>query len=416
MPAFHFHPRGLWGRCAKYLAFPRDPKQIDVLDGLRALAICLVLIRHAYRPFEDTLELTVPLFGWDLVPLMANGWVGVDLFFVLSGFLITRHIINLNAKQGGDWHWRPYLAKRILRIVPAYYAVILLVVIGTFPHYPLNPEYLGLRIGYHLLFLQDYLPANLVVAFWSLGVEEKFYLLAPPLVLVLLRNRGITRRLCLLAAVLGIGVILRIYTAMTSPGIDDYEAFFPAMRSPFHLTLDPLLIGVALSLIYRERRELGPFTSPAVAGIVFLLGVLMLLGLTATHDMMATISWWDKTLQPLAIATAFGAITFGLLFGKLPARIMRSYISLVIARLSYCLYLVHMPLVPVSVLVANNYPVAGSVFVTFLAIYLSLSAMAAVLLHYGAEKPFLILKSRVAARPVAISHPEASTAISNKAP
>ena len=407
-------PRKLWGRCADFLAFTRDPRQIDVLDGLRATAICLVLLRHAYRPFEDTLQLTVPVLGWDLVPLMANGWVGVDLFFVLSGFLITRHIIKLNAKQDGSWRWRPYLAKRVLRIVPAYYAVILLVVIGTFPHYAVGPEYLGLRVGYHLLFLQDYLPANLVVAFWSLGVEEKFYLLAPPLVLALMRNRGLLKRLCLLGTVLGISVSLRLYTSLTTPGIDNYEAFFPAIRSPFHLTLDPLLIGVALALVYGERRELRLITSPAVARIIWSLGLLLLLGMIATHDMMATISWWDKTLQPLTIAVAFGAITFGLLFGNLPAKIMRSFASLVAARLSYCMYLVHMPLIPLSVLMAGSYPLAGSIFGSFLAIYLALTLIASMLLHYGVEKPFLILKSRVATRPTHRHHPEVPAALSRR--
>ncbi len=101
----------------------------------------------------------LPVFGWDAATFMANGWVGVDLFFVLSGFLISFHIMKLGKRISGPWPWRSYLAKRVLRIVPAYYATLFLVVLGAFPLYQFSQEFIGFRVGYHLLFLQDYLPA-----------------------------------------------------------------------------------------------------------------------------------------------------------------------------------------------------------------------------------------------------------------
>ena len=67
--------------------------------------------------------------------------------------------------------------------MPAYYAVLLIVAFGLVSFYPVPAENWGFRLAYHLLFLQDYLPADFNVVFWSLGVEEKFYLLAPFLVL-----------------------------------------------------------------------------------------------------------------------------------------------------------------------------------------------------------------------------------------
>ncbi len=395
---------GSWStQLASYLAFRRAPSQIAELDGLRGLAIILVLLRHAYRPFEGSLEITVPILNWDFSVFMANGWVGVDLFFVLSGFLITHHIIAMKERQAGLWRWRPYLTKRILRIVPSYYAVLALVVLGTFPYYDFPDENLSLRVAYHILFLQDYLPANLVVAFWSLGVEEKFYLLAPPIIIALMRKRSSTERLRTLAAFLALAVVLRVVTALTTPNIDSYEAFFQVMRSPFHMTLDPLLIGVALAIMYRERNALPRLTSVKAARIAFYSGLILFLSLTATHEMMATISLWDKTLQPLAIAAAFGAIMFGLLFGGGPRHLFRGLTLFLFARLSYCLYLVHIPLIPLSLKLASQHAIADNEFAAFFTIFITLSILASLLLHYGVEKPFLILKSRagstVPARP-----------------
>ena len=117
-----------------HLAFERDRVQIKALDGLRALAIILVLLRHGYTAFSANHSPSAEIFGWDLTTVMANGWIGVDLFFVLSGLLITQHIARVFERDDEPWHWRPYLAKRMLRIVPSYYAVLLLVFVNYVLH------------------------------------------------------------------------------------------------------------------------------------------------------------------------------------------------------------------------------------------------------------------------------------------
>lgn len=76
-----------------------------------------------------------------------------------------------------------------------------------------------------------------------------------------------------------------------------------------------IVIGVVLAILYRGRDELPRLTARSTARRVFWLGMLGFILLTTSGDMMVEISWWDKTLQPLAIAATFGAITFGLLFG-----------------------------------------------------------------------------------------------------
>ena len=74
-----------------------------------------------------------------------------------------------------------------MRILPAYYVVLGVAAAGWIPFFAVDADLLGLRVIYHALFLQDYLPSNIVIAFWSLGVEEKFYIAAPFVLVPLLR-------------------------------------------------------------------------------------------------------------------------------------------------------------------------------------------------------------------------------------
>ncbi len=381
-------------RLREHLSFPRRPGQIPALDGLRAIAIILVLLRHAaHVGFEDDVPLP-EVAGLDPGAFMLNGWVGVDLFFVLSGFLITDHILRRRERAGGSWTWGRYLSRRALRIVPAYYVVLLLAVIGAFPGFEVASEKLGWRVLYHLLFLQDVLPSNIVVAFWSLGVEEKFYLVAPLLVTLGAAKTTLLGRLRWPLLLLAWGLALRVILMLRFPDVDTYDAFFPVFRSPFAVSLDAILVGVAIAFVRRDPASAPRLTSPAGARTVFWLGALSVCVLLVGGEMLDTIDWWDKTLQPLAIALAFGAVTFGLLFGGGPVRPFGGRALMVVARLSYCLYLVHMPLIPLALAwtVAEGEPTA---FAPFMAAFLGLSFAVALLLHYVVEKPFLVLKDRI---------------------
>lgn len=379
----------------RYFSFAPFPGQLLELDGLRGLAVILVLLRHASRPFWSSNEPLLPVFGWDAGTLLINGWIGVDLFFVLSGFLITHHILRQRERYDGVWRWKPYLQKRALRIVPAYYAVLFLAAAGAFPAYEIAPDLMGLRLAYHMLFFQDYLPANIVVAFWSLGVEEKFYLFAPLIVLARANAASLRERVAGIGVFLCIAVVLRVITAVGKPDIDNYDAFFAVFRSPLHMTLDPILMGVMLAFIYRAREEVPRLTAVGTANYVFWSGAILLALLTGIGEMMGDIGWWDKTLQPTAIAISFSAITFGLLFGGGPAAIFRTALLRFFARISYSLYLVHLPLVPLSLLLANRVSDAESGFGVFLTIFVLLSIVAALLIHFAIEKPFLLIKDRI---------------------
>ena len=160
-----------------FLSEPRTHTIIPALDGLRGIAILLVLIHHLtiYRPEGglDSWIAAVPLFGW----------CGVNLFFVLSGFLITGILLDT---RDSPVFYRSFFARRVLRIFPLYYGVLFLGFVLAPLLLPMPDAY-----GRHQLWLWTYL-ANFAMPFgkgepafshfWSLCVEEQFYLVWPFLV------------------------------------------------------------------------------------------------------------------------------------------------------------------------------------------------------------------------------------------
>ena len=164
---------------------PQNPSaplaHIPALDGLRAFAILLVIVRHA------SLEQGAASRGF-LGALGNAGWMGVDLFFVLSGFLITRILIQ---SKGSTYYFRNFYLRRSFRIFPLYYAVLvgLFVVAPIASHSPAVQELARHQIWYWT-YTVNFLAANTngeacglhTVHFWSLSVEEQFYLIWPAVV------------------------------------------------------------------------------------------------------------------------------------------------------------------------------------------------------------------------------------------
>lgn len=393
----HTQPVATASAPARYLAMRRSDSDIAALDGLRAAAILLVFARHAVRPFESDSGALLPLFGWDLAVALSNGWIGVDLFFVLSGFLIGRSLLRQREK-GRPMRFGLYLAKRALRIVPAYLAVLLIAAAGLVPLFEVAPQALWLRVGYHLLFLQDYLPSNILVVFWSLGVEEKFYLMAPLAVAAVLALPWRGLQYAAVACLALLGPLGRFLTALAHPEIADYEAFFPVFRSPFHLCLDPLFIGLLASLIYRDRQCWAWTSSKARLDALFLLGLAVILWLALPASLLREISFFDKTLQPVVIAGGYGLMLLAAALGGGPCRLLQSVPLLVLSRLSYPLYLVHLALLPLALacsaaLGADDPGTGAGAMLVFIVCYAAISLAGALVLHYGIEKPFLLIKN-----------------------
>jgi peptidoglycan/LPS O-acetylase OafA/YrhL len=389
-------------RIRGYFEMTRGRGAIAELDGVRAIAILLVLFRHAAQALREPPRALWPIGGWDAATVALNGWTGVDLFFVLSGFLITHHVCRRYPQGLAGSDLTDYFKRRVLRIVPAYYAVLLAAVIGLFPYYQVAAEGLGQRVAYHLLFLQDYLASNIVVVFWSLGVEEKFYLLAPVLLTAVFALRSRRLQYASVATLMALPLLLRALTEIAQPGVDDYARFFAIFRSPFHLSFDGLATGMLCALFYRDRELLAWTRGPRAAQLLYWSGGAGVVWLLGRRVLLDEVGLFDKLVLQSALALAMGAFVLAVLLGGGPARWLRAHWMMVVSKLSYSLYLVHFALIPLVQHVLHQWPrydasAPGLRLLVFLPVFAVVSAAGASLLHYVVEKPFLLIKDRTVA-------------------
>jgi peptidoglycan/LPS O-acetylase OafA/YrhL len=211
------------------------------LDLLRALAIVVVVVYHA------------ALFGFKLPSRMDRfGWIGVDLFFVLSGYLIGGQLLAPLARDRRIKLGR-FFTRRALRIMPAYFAV--LAIYFLLPSWREYSE-MSQPLWKFLLSVQN-IALHGGTAFshaWSLAVEDQFYLALPFLLLFLFgRPRAAIIIPCLI--VLG-GILLRTFLAWKNPSIDggvSFRAFQAWIYYPTWTRLDPLVFGVVLAAIEKFR-------------------------------------------------------------------------------------------------------------------------------------------------------------------
>ena len=312
-------------------------QHLPVLDGVRGLAIVLVLVSHLML-FNDR---TGSRFGDSLSALRGLGWTGVDLFFVLSGFLITGILYDT---LHDPHYFRSFYMRRFLRIFPLYYGFLALLLIGT----PWMHFSWGGRQYVLLAYLQntglwfpvtDFHPgiwANLD-HFWSLAVEEQFYLFWPMMVF-LVRDR---RRLIALTLTLsGVALVLRIvlYLHGTSP------------LTIFMLTpcrMDSLLLGACVALLLRGDKDRIPrgWMMPVVlvSAIVMVVYTLMRVG----RDMRD--GFFGATFGYTVIALGCGALLIASLDeGSISHKIFRWRILRTLGKYSYGIYVLHILVVQAS--------------------------------------------------------------------
>jgi peptidoglycan/LPS O-acetylase OafA/YrhL len=285
------------------------------LDGVRGLAIAMVLLYHAFSWSMGT-------SGWGWFPTLVEratrpGWLGVDLFFVLSGFLITGILLDSRDER---FYFRNFYARRALRILPLFSLTLL----AVFLAYPGAARFVGLSALLAGNLVQLWNVPMIYGPLWSLAVEEHFYLAWPLLVRV-----GSVR------VIAGAAVLLIVGEPLAR------LAGFYAGQETHMLTwfrLDGLAAGALLALLSRER----PSSLRLAALISALAGMALLVG--------------GAPFGVLSRQTAFGAALqytpWTLLFVGLIAHILAdpngwparacSWRGLGrLGDLSYCLYLVH---------------------------------------------------------------------------
>lgn len=248
---------------------PRSLPHIPALDGLRGLAILLVLMHHAGIVRKES----TGVVGWVYSNIASMGWVGVDLFFVLSGFLIGAILVRCE----GQPNWiRNFMARRALRVLPLYFIVIfvcfnVLILIpfrGTDWLRELRSDQIWywLHIANFRRILVDLDPTAAPVewfsTYWSLSIEEHFYL-AWPIVIVFCGTRSLWK-----ASVAGIAGVILLRTAIALGEFPDSLIYNNTFTR-----IDGLMLGTLLAWLHHFHPE-RLARAKWIPAIAFVLGFL----------------------------------------------------------------------------------------------------------------------------------------------
>jgi peptidoglycan/LPS O-acetylase OafA/YrhL len=305
----------------------RSERHVKALDGIRAISILWVMAFHFTNADYASGGVLQRFVGaW-----LQEGWIGVHLFFVLSGFLITGILYD---SLHGAHFFRNFYARRTLRIFPLYYAALFVLLALT----PL------LHLNWHgrwwvwALYLQnlplsqsDHLSASVaIVHFWTLAVEEQFYLVWP---LVVFLVRDIKKLIWLSLGLATFSVVLRWWLPHTGMQIIDVRTLMPCQA-------DSLLIGGAAALGLRTSARLRLLAAGPWLLFASLLALTALVLRQGTFDWRADMPLFTLGLLFLATASA-GLILWAMQPTTWLAQTLEWRPMLFIGKYSYGIYVIH---------------------------------------------------------------------------
>ena len=302
--------------------------RIKPLDLLRGVAILLVLGNHLESPDKISHHTPTAFIG-----LHTLGWVGVDLFFVLSGFLVAGLLFK-GVVATGTTDVRRFLIRRAFKILPPYYVTLLVaypLFILTHPRGPVHSWYLS-----DLLFLQSYIP-NVLLSLWSISVEEHFYWLLAAITFIHLyrsKKRGEVPTFSFIPALFG-GVAVYCLTMRCWRGLANPVYEFSYHMSPTHLRIDSLLCGVTLAYFSYFRPDVFKKLSARPGWLMFV-GTVAILAVTVHPREMIWVTNIGLTITMLGSA----AVLLGALQMPNVPRVLSPLSA--IGFYSYTIYLFHL--------------------------------------------------------------------------
>ncbi len=345
--------------------------------------------------------LVIFFHNFDYLKLSGLGWIGVDLFFVLSGFLITR--ILLNTKKSKGYFFNFYM-KRTLRIFPLYFLFVLgcILLVVFFDIERLNPikDYWGYFITYtpNLLFykLNGFVPKFAMGHLWSLAIEEHFYLIWPLMVYLFNQKNLIVLAIIAIvgSCVLGLFMLAEehswmvVYTftftrlstimlgALLAVLLGNYKSIVEKLVIPVFLISGIVIVGFYLKLYFIDHIEFNFFLFHPSTSIIR-----------------------SNSLILLVFAIFFVSILCFCLGKNIFSKMLSLKPFVLLGKYSYGIYVFHFP---VYFLLRNdigqvvgtpfNVPLLGSVLVSVISVMITLSI--SVLIYHVFEKRFLDLKKR----------------------
>src|SRR6266496_229232 len=363
---------------------------IPGLDGLRAIAILLVFATH--------------------IDFIGVGWVGVQLFFVLSGFLITGILLDMKESLPSREYFLKFYGRRFLRIFPLYYFYLglLAVVAYLLIQADFRPNYMRIyfhQVPYALLYVYDlfyripsFQPSQFLDHFWSLSVEEQFYIIWP-LLLLLVPRKGLKS---LFISFIILGVIFRFALYL----------FYSSGSSlwPFH---DPFsLVVYSVPFSHLDAFAFGAYISryqiPRPKAQLLILALLVpIMGFGATYLAKGNLGPISALGYDLRLSTNyqfiwaytllnyfFAVLIYCVVHEKVLVRFLEMPWLRYLGQISYGMYVYHLALIWFVWRVSEE-PAAGEMsYWVKVAIALAATILIASLSYYLLERPILRLKDR----------------------
>jgi peptidoglycan/LPS O-acetylase OafA/YrhL len=345
-----------------------DSPRIPVLDGYRAVAVLLVIVYH---------------FGHSWVP----GGLGVLMFFVLSGFLITWLLLREEDSRGRV-SLRGFYLRRGLRIFPAFYAYFLVGLVYLLVRQVPVPW--G-HAASSLLYVSNYYegvvrpPESFVSHTWSLAIEEQFYLLWPGLVVLL---RGQRRRLTVIVVLIIVGAWGLRAGLRLGLGVDQGYVY-----RAFETRADHLMMGCLLALAIRQRLGAGLIDALCARAVYPAITVALLAASAALNVVLGEVY---RDLVGFCVDPVLAAVLIAQLLAfhdRRPWRWLDWRPVAEVGALSYGMYLYHQLAIAPAARLGAGWP-----WPVGLALVLGITTVAALASRHLIERPFLRLKSRLAAR------------------
>ncbi|WP_162523818.1 acyltransferase [Flavobacterium sp. LMO8] len=356
------------------------------LDVFRAIAILLVLFSHLYYVLDIPNQLVISLSG-------LAGFIGVEMFFVLSGFLIGR--ILLEQMNTNEFYFRNlihFIKRRWYRTLPAYYFVLIInVVIAYLLSYQLNttwryPFFLQNLFQYQIIYFSES---------WSLSIEEWSYLIFP-LILFLLNNwLKTTVKIKFIFSALLIIVVIHVFRFVNNATVfyEDMNLWNQNLKSIVIYRLDAIVYGFVLAWICFYYRNVilnyAVYMFIIAIHLLFLqFFVLNVLGITLIQNPIY-FNVFYFTLTSISIMFLMPIFIFW------NSQIFGSSVYIFVSKISYSIYLLHYSICAVLFKFFIQYYNLEIGLMLKLFIYLFLVFLLSFLLHKYIEKPFLTLRGKL---------------------
>jgi peptidoglycan/LPS O-acetylase OafA/YrhL len=355
--------------------------QIPALDALRTAAILMVVAGHFGELGKSQFTSHAHFFD---SPIFQFGWTGVDLFFVLSGFLIGGQLWK-ELKRSDSINVGKFILRRGFRIWPLYFLIVILspALTGTWSY----------KWG-DWAFLTNYVTGR-VEGGWSLSTEEQFYIIAPLALLAGARMLKLRGRVAALIAALAVVAALRWWTArgllLRGVSVANVKSI---MYSPFHLHDEGLTIGLLIALVFITAPAIFERTSPHRKAI-------WIVAFTAAVSAVVLRAENGIVFPFLSLALIYGSVVaVSLTFRPNELRLLHARPFYTLSRLSYGMYLNHFAVLRwVGPSIARASKAIGgqsavAIGLSLLAV-IGCSAFFAAVTFVLVEHPFLVLRGRM---------------------